>query len=141
MFDSRLRSTKAHGSKLTKYLCEWLKSQLETELKQASAESERERTECAIRPKFLSLNKELATAATTAMDSREHPSGALVHRGSVTGPELGDDDMTSGSTATVMYLHGMELYISNVGDAQCLLIQSEGGHRIITRKHDPAEER
>jgi adenylate cyclase len=33
----------------------------------------------------------------------------------------------------------MDLFMSNVGDAQALLIQSEGGHRVITRKHDPAE--
>ena len=39
-----------------------------------------------------------------------------------------------------MYLHGMELYMSNIGDAQALLVQSEGTHRMITRKHDPAED-
>lgn len=44
----------------------------------------------------------------------------------------------SGAVAAVMYLHGMELYVSNVGDVQAVLIQSEGGHRLITEKHDPA---
>jgi adenylate cyclase len=57
----------------------------------------------------------------------------------VTGLELGEDDMTSGAVATIMYLQNMELYVSNVGDAQALLIDSEGGHRVITRKHAPAE--
>jgi adenylate cyclase len=38
-----------------------------------------------------------------------------------------------------MFLEHMELYVANVGDAQAMLIQSEGGHRILTRKHDPAE--
>jgi adenylate cyclase len=47
--------------------------------------------------------------------------------------------MTSGAVATIMYLQNMELYVSNVGDAQALLIDSEGGHRVITRKHAPAE--
>jgi adenylate cyclase len=38
-----------------------------------------------------------------------------------------------------MFLQGNELYVANVGDAQALLIQSEGGHKIITRKHHPVE--
>jgi adenylate cyclase len=36
-------------------------------------------------------------------------------------------------------LQQSELYVANVGDAQAMLIHSEGGHCILTRKHDPAE--
>ncbi|KXT14282.1 hypothetical protein AC579_1269 [Pseudocercospora musae] len=134
LFDGQ--SLSSGGSKVAKFLHEKFKHHFIEELEKIQPE---ETPADALRRTYLGLNKELATAATAAMESREHSSSALVHRGSASGPELGDDDMTSGSTATVMYLHGMELYISNVGDAQCLLIQSEGGHRVITRKHDPAE--
>ena len=135
LFDGQ--SLSSGGSKIAKFLHEKFKHYFIEELEKIDTETESPLD--ALRRTYLSLNKELATTATQAMDAREHPSSALIHRGSVGGPELGDDDMMSGSTATVMYLHGMELYISNVGDAQCLLIQSEGGHRIITKKHDPAE--
>ncbi|KAF2173730.1 hypothetical protein M409DRAFT_16004 [Zasmidium cellare ATCC 36951] len=134
LFDGQ--SLSSGGSKVAKYLHEKFKHFFIEELEKLKTD---ETPLDALRRTYLGLNKDLATAATQAIDSREHPSSALVHRGSVSGPELGDDDLTSGSTATVMYLRGMELYMSNVGDAQCLLIQSEGGHRVITRKHDPAE--
>lgn len=134
LFDGQ--SLSSGGSKVAKYLHEKFKHYFIEELDKIRAD---ETPLDALRRTYLGLNKDLATAATQAIDAREHPSSALVHRGSITGPELGDDDLTSGSTATVMYLRGMELYISNVGDAQCLLIQSEGNHRVITRKHDPAE--
>ncbi|KAI5364198.1 Putative ras-associating (RA) domain, adenylyl cyclase class-3/4/guanylyl cyclase [Septoria linicola] len=135
LFDGQ--SLSSGGSKVAKFLHEKFKHYFIEELEKIDTEHETPLD--ALRRTYLGLNKELATTATQAMDAREHPSSALVHRGSISGPELGDDDITSGSTATVMYLHGMELYISNVGDAQCLLIRSEGGHRIITKKHDPAE--
>lgn len=135
LFDGQ--SLSSGGSKIAKFLHEKFKHYFIEELDKI--DSERETPLDALRRTYLSLNKELATTATQVMDARERPSSALLHRGSVAGPDLGDDDIMSGSTATVMYLHGLELYISNVGDAQCLLIQSEGGHRIITKKHDPAE--
>ncbi|GIZ49067.1 hypothetical protein CKM354_001210700 [Cercospora kikuchii] len=135
MFDGQ--SLSSGGSKVAKFLQEKFKHHFIEELEKI--DSENETALDALRRTYLGLNKELAAAATQAMDAREHPSSAIVHRGSVTGPDLGDDDILSGCTATVMYLHGMELYISNVGDAQCLLIQSEGGHKPITTKHDPAE--
>ena len=134
LFDGQ--SLSSGGSKVAKYLHEKFKHYFIEELEKLKAD---ESAIDGLRRTFLGLNKELATAATQIIDAKEHPSSALVHRGSVTGPELGEDDLNSGSVATVMYLHGMELYMANVGDAQALLIQSEGGHRVITRKHDPAE--
>ncbi|GAB7365075.1 hypothetical protein MBLNU230_g5856t1 [Neophaeotheca triangularis] len=136
LFDGQ--SLSSGGSRVAKYLHEKFKHHFVNELENLKPASQ-ETPADALRRTYLGLNKELATAATQAIDQREHPSSALVHRGSVTGPDLSDDDVNSGSVATVMYLHGMELYMSNVGDAQALLIQSEGGHRVITRKHDPAE--
>jgi len=134
LFDGQ--SLSSGGSKIAKYLHEKFKHHFIEELDKIKSDE----SPCdALRRTYLGLNKELATAATQAIDAREHPSSALVHRGSVSGPELSEDDLSSGSVATVMYLRGMELYMSNVGDAQALLIQSEGNHRVITKKHDPAE--
>ncbi|KAI6860944.1 adenylate cyclase protein, partial [Hortaea werneckii] len=124
------------GSRVAKYLHEKFKHHFIEELEKLGND---ETPVDAMRRTYLGLNKELSTAATQALDAREHPSSALVHRPSVSGPELGEDDLNSGSVATVIYLQGMQLYMSNVGDAQALLIQSEGGHRVMTRKHDPAE--
>jgi adenylate cyclase len=134
LFDGQ--SLSSGGSRVAKYLHEKFKHVFSEELEKLKSS---ETPVDALRRTYLGLNKDLATAAMQAISEREHPGSALVHRGSISGPELGDDDMNSGSVATVMYLHGMDLYMSNVGDAQALLIQSEGGHRVITRKHDPAE--
>jgi adenylate cyclase len=134
LFDGQ--SLSSGGSRVAKYLHEKFKHVFSEELEKIKAG---ETPVDALRRTYLGLNKDLATAAMQAISEREHPGSALVHRGSISGPELGDDDMNSGSVATVMYLHGMDLFMSNVGDAQALLIQSEGGHRVITRKHDPAE--
>ena len=134
LFDGQ--SLSSGGSRVAKYLHEKFKHYFITELENIKAE---ESPSDALRRTYLGLNKELATAATQAIDAREHPSSALVHRGSVSGPDLSEEDLSSGSVATVMYLRGMELFMSNVGDAQALLIQSEGNHRVVTKKHDPAE--
>ncbi|KAI6860606.1 adenylate cyclase protein [Hortaea werneckii] len=134
LFDGQ--SLSSGGSRVAKYLHEKFKHHFIEELEKLGND---ETPVDAMRRTYLGLNKELSTAATQALDAREHPSSALVHRPSVSGPELGEDDLNSGSVATVIYLQGMQLYMSNVGDAQALLIQSEGGHRVMTRKHDPAE--
>ncbi|KAF2772582.1 adenylate cyclase protein [Teratosphaeria nubilosa] len=134
LFDGQ--SLSSGGSRVAKYLHEKFKHAFITEL---DALRQDETPVDALRRTYLGLNKDLATAATQAIDARESPSSALVHRGSVSGPALEEDDLHSGSVATVMYLHGMELYMSNVGDAQAMLVHSEGSHRILTRKHDPAE--
>jgi adenylate cyclase len=121
------------GSKIAKYLYDHFKNRFADELDRLRPQ---ESPSDALRRTYLGLNKELATSATQTLEKNGFvaPQG---QRSSV--PELGDDDLTSGSVATVLYLKEMELYISNVGDAQALLIRSEGGHKILTRKHDPAE--
>jgi adenylate cyclase len=121
------------GSKIAKYLYDHFKNRFADELERLRPQ---ENPSDALRRTYLGLNKELATVANQTLDKNAYtvPQG---QRASV--PELGDDDLTSGSVATVLYLKEMELYISNVGDAQALLIRSEGGHKILTKKHDPAE--
>ncbi|KAF4549048.1 Adenylate cyclase-like protein [Elsinoe fawcettii] len=134
MFDGQALSS--GGSRVARYLHEKFRYHLSDELEKLKAD--RETPIDALRRAYLGLNKELATAATQATDKQEAAPGTI-HRASVGGPELGDDDISSGAVATVCYLNGMDLYVSNVGDAQALLISSEGSHRIITQKHDPAE--
>ncbi|KAH7080648.1 hypothetical protein FB567DRAFT_109406 [Paraphoma chrysanthemicola] len=121
------------GSKIAKYLYDHFKNRFADELERLRPS---ESPTDALRRTYLGLNKELATVASQTLDKNAF-SAPQGQRPSV--PELGDDDLTSGSVATVLYLKEMELYISNVGDAQALLIRSEGGHKILTRKHDPAE--
>ncbi|PSN64321.1 PP2C-domain-containing protein [Corynespora cassiicola Philippines] len=122
------------GSKIAKYLYDNFKNRFADELDRLRPQ---ETPEDALRRTYLGLNKELATVATQALDKNNMTIPSTQSRGAV--PDLSDDDLNSGSVATVLYLKEMELYISNVGDAQALLIRSEGGHRMLTRKHDPAE--
>ncbi|KAG7134983.1 Adenylate cyclase like protein [Verticillium longisporum] len=92
----------------------------------------------ALRRAFLSLNKDLVTVATQHNEDRAVTTGP--------GPKvaaqpvvLSKEDLNSGGVATVVYLQGTELFVANVGDAQAMLIQTDGSHKILTRKHDPAE--
>jgi adenylate cyclase len=122
------------GAKIAKYLYDHFKNRFADELERLRPN---ETPSDALRRTYLGLNKELATAASQGLDKNGLTAPSTQTRSSV--PDLSDDDLTSGSVATVLFLKEMELYISNVGDAQALLIRSEGGHKILTRKHDPAE--
>lgn len=128
MFDGQALA--AGGSKIAKYLYDHFKNRFSDELERLRPG---ETPSDALRRSYLGLNKDLAGAATHSQDKQ----GAVVHRGGM--PDLSEDDLHSGSVATVVYLKEMDLFVSNVGDAQALLIHAEGSHRIITRKHDPAE--
>ena len=134
MFDGQALSS--GGSRVAKFLHENFQYRFANELKSLVAD---ETPADALRRTYLALNKDLALAATQSNDAKENPVSSVLHRGSPATSHLGEDDLRSGSVATVLYLHGMELFVSNVGDAQAILIHSEGGHKVITRKHDPAE--
>ena len=134
MFDGQSSST--GGSKLAKYLYENFRHRFTEELNKLNPQGE---TPCdALRRTFLSLNKDLATAALQVMDEKEHRIPQLSHRGSVAGQTLTADDINSGCVATVLFLDNLELYLANVGDAQAMLMHGDGGFKILTRKHDPA---
>ncbi|KAF2200568.1 PP2C-domain-containing protein [Delitschia confertaspora ATCC 74209] len=120
------------GSKIAKFLYDNFKHRFAEELLRMGAE---ETPVDALRRTYLSLNKDLALSATQAHE-RTSSTAPAANRPVL---ELGEADLNSGSVATVLYLKETELYISNVGDAQALLIRSEGGHKLLTRKHDPAE--
>ncbi|KAI9701820.1 MAG: cysteinyl-tRNA synthetase [Candelina mexicana] len=135
MFDGQALSS--GGSKVAKFLHENFSYHFTEELSRLRKGEENPGD--ALRRTFLALNKELATAANQSMDEKEHRVPQLSHRGSTAAQILSQDDLNSGGVATVLFLQGMDLFVANVGDAQAMLIHSEGGHRIITRKHDPAE--
>jgi len=132
MFDGQ--ASTSGGSRVAKYLQENFGRIFTDELKMLNP-AVHDVTVDALRRAFLSLNKELASAATQHVEDRSLQS----YRGSGSQAVLTQADSNSGGVATVMFLEHMELYVANVGDAQAMLIQSEGGHRILTRKHDPAE--
>ncbi|KAI6250462.1 Adenylate cyclase [Erysiphe necator] len=135
MFDGQALAS--GGSKIAKYLHENFGRIFSEEMKRLSS-THGETPSDALRRAFLSLNKDLATAAIQNTEERTQ----LSHRGTISAPPNGAltySDLQSGSVATVVYLQNSELYVANVGDAQGMLIHSEGGHRILTRKHDPAE--
>ncbi|KAI9756366.1 MAG: hypothetical protein M4579_003870 [Chaenotheca gracillima] len=132
MFDGQALSV--GGSKVAKFLHENFSYHFSEEMARLRRESESPVD--ALRRTFLALNKDLATAAnlTTEANPRQ-----LAHRGSVAPAVLSQDDLNSGAVATVVFLQEMELYVANVGDAQAMLMSSDGGQRVITQKHHPAQ--
>lgn len=135
LFDGQALSS--GGSKIAKYLHEHFGRVFASELKSLRTWIGETPVD-ALRRVFLSLNKDLANIATQYIDERTH--FRVSRRANSTAPPLvlSPEDVTTGGVATVIYLRGMELYVANVGDAQAMLI-TEGTHKILTRKHDPAE--
>ena len=138
MFDGQALSS--GGSKVAKFLHENFSNNFIEELSRLKKQTETPAD--ALRRTFLALNKDLSTAGNQSMDDKEHRVPQFSHRGSNAAAQvLSQDDLNSGGVATVLYLDNMELYVANVGDAQAMLMHSDGGFKIITRKHDPAEPR
>ncbi|KAH9998045.1 protein phosphatase 2C [Xylariaceae sp. FL0662B] len=132
LFDGQALSS--GGSKIAKYLHENFGHIFTLELKALKTRQNEGPTD-ALRRAFLALNKDLVTIAIEHSEKR--PLG--MHRGSGAHVVLSKEDLNSGAVATVVYLQAQELYVANIGDAQAMLIQSDGSHKILTRKHDPAE--
>ncbi|KAI4259581.1 MAG: hypothetical protein LQ352_000649 [Teloschistes flavicans] len=137
MFDGQ--SSSSGGSKLARYLHQNFGFHLVEELNKLKSDTE---SPCdALRRTFLALNKELATIASQSLEDKEHHRAPqLAHRGSLSGQTLNADDLSSGGVATVMFLDNMELYLAHVGDAQAMLVHSDGGCKMLTRKHSPGDE-
>ncbi|KIW45382.1 uncharacterized protein PV06_03778 [Exophiala oligosperma] len=134
MFDGQTMSI--GGSRVAKYLHENFASVFYDEIKRAEAANDTPID--ALRRTFLAINKDMANFASSNYDTKEH---RLIngHRGSTVANILGPDDLSSGGVATVLYISGQEIHVANVGDIEAILIQSNGQHRELTRKHDPAE--
>jgi adenylate cyclase len=125
------------GSKIAKYLHENFRMTFEEEMRKLSP-TDSGPTD-ALRRTFLSLNKDMAAAATRSIDVREQRMNSI-HRGSTVAQVLNQDDINSGGVATILYLNNSDLFVANVGDAQALLIQANAQWKWLTRKHDPANE-
>ena len=127
------------GSKVAKYLHENFQYVFIEELSRLNR-GRGETPSDALRRAFLALNKDLAIAAGQSMDDKEHRLPHMTHRGSTAARLLSHDDLHSGGVATVLYLQNMDLYVANVGDAQAMLLHSDGGFKFLTRKHDPGDD-
>ena len=136
MFDGQAMSS--GGSRITKYLHENFAHKFSEEM--TKAEKASDTAVDALRRTFLTLNKEMANFASSNFDARENRL-ANGHRGSVLANVLGPDDLNSGGVAAVVYINGTDLNIANVGDIEAILISSNGQHKDLTQKHDPAEAR
>ena len=134
IFDGQAMSS--GGSRLAKYLQENFQYHFNEELSRLKKD---ENPGDGLRRTFLALNKDLATTASQTLDEKEHRAPQKVHRGSIAAQTLSADDLNSGGVATVVFLDNLELYLANVGDAQAILMQSDGGHKPLTRKHEPAD--
>ena len=134
MFDGQIMSNA--GSVVAKFLHENFPITFADELQRIK---DPETPQDALRRTFLALNKSLATAASQTIDGRAHRHPSIPHRGSVSGHALSSEDLHSGGVATVLFLDNMELYVANVGDAQAMLMHSDGSYKILTTKHDPAD--
>ncbi|KAK3394424.1 phosphatase 2C-domain-containing protein [Podospora didyma] len=132
LFDGQALSS--GGSKIAKYLHENFGHIFTMELK-AMKPRMGETPEDALRRAFLALNKDLVTVAIQHTEERP----LMSHRGSTAPVVLSKEDLNSGGVATVVYLQSQELYVANVGDVQAMLIQSDSTHRMLTKKHDPAD--
>lgn len=131
LFDGQSQST--GGSKIAKFLHENFTSAFVEELKRLQAD---ETPLDALRRTFLSLNKDMAAAAYKSIDDKDV---RQYSRGSNAAKLLNQDDIHSGGVATVLYLRDMDLYVANVGDAQAVLVKSDGSRKHLTCVHDPAE--
>ncbi|KAK4136719.1 PP2C-domain-containing protein [Trichocladium antarcticum] len=132
LFDGQALSS--GGSKIAKYLHENFGHIFAQELRELKTRLG-EVPEDALRRAFLSLNKDLVTAAFQHTEERS----LMSHRGSQAPVVLSKEDLNSGSVATIIYIQEQELYVANVGDVQAMLIQTDTQYRMLTKKHDPAD--
>jgi adenylate cyclase len=132
LFDGQALSS--GGSKIAKYLHENFGHIFAMELKSLKTR-QHETPVDALRRTFLALNKDLVTIAVQHTEDRPK----TTHRGSGQPVILSKEDLNSGGVATVAYLQGTELYVANVGDAQAMVIKTDGKYQMLTHKHDPAE--
>ncbi|PYI11450.1 adenylate cyclase AcyA [Aspergillus sclerotiicarbonarius CBS 121057] len=134
MFDGQ--SQTGGGSRVAKFLHENFIHTFSSELKRMRPE-QHETPLDALRRAFLTLNKNMAFACYKSLDQdvRQYQEDSTDQRR----VRLTKDDIDRGGAATVMYINNMDLYVANVGDAQAILVKSDGSMRHLTQNHDPAE--
>ncbi|KAF1738839.1 Adenylate cyclase [Beauveria bassiana] len=132
LFDGQALSS--GGSKIAKYLHENFGHIFAMELKALKTRNNETPVD-ALRRAFLSLNKDLVSIAVQHAEDRPKKS----HRGSAQPVVLSKEDLNSGGVATVLYLQGTDLYVANIGNAEAMVIQTNGKYQVLTHKHDPAQ--
>jgi adenylate cyclase len=134
MFDSQNSSNR--GSKIARYLRENFPKVLK---EQIDALRSNETPQDAIRRTYLQLNHQLALGPCRVNGDWQlaWELASRTRQQSLSDSVVGIDASLEGCAATVLYLSDSKLYVSNIGDAEAILIQSEGGHRVITQKHVP----
>ncbi|KAL4765872.1 adenylate cyclase acyA [Aspergillus foveolatus] len=134
MFDGQPSST--GGSRVAKFLHENFLHTFSAELKRLRRD-EQETPLDAFRRTFLTLNRNMAFACYKSIDQ-----DVRLYQGDSSDQKkvrLNKEDLQSGGVATVLYLNNTDLYAANIGDAQAILVKSDGSMRYLTRNHDPAE--
>ncbi|KAE8416613.1 hypothetical protein BDV36DRAFT_259589 [Aspergillus pseudocaelatus] len=134
MFDGTSQST--GGSKVAKFMHENFLRTFSTELRRLRRDMQETPLD-ALRRAFLALNKNMAGYCYKSLNDKnvQRYDDAPDQKGL----RLTKDDIETGGVATVLYLHNMDLFVANVGDAQAILVKSDGSLRHLTRTHDPAE--
>ncbi|KAF8456773.1 hypothetical protein BDZ91DRAFT_800998 [Kalaharituber pfeilii] len=128
MFDGQALSH--GGSKVAMFLHEHFTYYFTAELNKLR---ENETVATALRRTFLSLNKGLANTAMQTLDEKTGSTRGVLNGSTVLGP----DDLHTGSSATVVYLVGSDMFVANVGDAMAILVKADGESKVLTRKHEP----
>ncbi|KAF8424938.1 hypothetical protein EV426DRAFT_532546 [Tirmania nivea] len=128
LFDGQ--SLPSSGSKVAMYLNEHFTYYFAAEL---SKLRENETTATALRRTFLSLNKGLANTAMQTLDEKTGPTRNMPTNATMLGP----DDLQTGSSATVVYLVGNDMFVANIGDAMAILVRNNGDSKVLSRKHEP----
>jgi len=123
------------GSKLAKYLQEQSQFYLQDELRKLR---DGETVPDALRRAFLTMNKEIGLTGVQSDNEKGGNTARERNRGTITShTTLTKEDSQNGATATLVYISGHNMYVANVGDAMCVLIQSNGDSKVLTKKHDP----
>ncbi|PYH89794.1 adenylate cyclase AcyA [Aspergillus ellipticus CBS 707.79] len=136
MFDGQTQPNA--GSRIAKFLHENFIHTFSAELRRMRPQ-EQETPLDALRRTFLTLNKNMATACYKCLDRDIGKYKEELPAVDNKKLRLTKDDIHMGGIATVMYLNNMDLYVANVGDAQAILVKSDGSMRHLTKNHDPAE--
>ncbi|KAL5332936.1 hypothetical protein BJX70DRAFT_382476, partial [Aspergillus crustosus] len=134
MFDGQPSST--GGSRVAKFLHENFLHTFSAELKRLRLD-EHETPLDAFRRTFLALNRNMAFSCYKSIDQdvRQYQDDSPDQKR----VRLSKEDLQSGGVATVLYLNNMDLYAANIGDAQAILVKSDGTMKFLTKNHDPAE--
>ncbi|KAI9230134.1 MAG: hypothetical protein DHS80DRAFT_26692 [Piptocephalis tieghemiana] len=134
LFDGRMGSTfgggSGSGSKVTKFLNDWVSFQLTAELKKLETR----------KTSIKSTGPGSTSDATQSPIRKEDVCGALRRTFLSLEKELGlalSGVARTGASALMIYLAGTTLYSANVGDALAVVSRNGGNAQLLSTKHTP----